>query len=605
MPGRIEDYAMIGDRETAALIARDGSIDWLCWPRFDSDACFAALLGTNEHGRWLLAPADPVIESTRRYRDDTLILETRHRTERGVVTVVDFMPPRGNGSDLIRLVICKEGEVAMHTELVLRFGYGAAVPWVTHVESDVWRAVAGPDMVMLRTRAPMHGENLKSVADFTLRKGESMAFTLVYADSTSNTFHFPEPQEALEQTEAFWTQWAAKCAPPNRWEREVRRSLTVLRALIYAPTGGIIAAPTTSLPEHLGGARNWDYRYCWLRDATLTLLALMDAGYYEEACNWRDWLLRAVAGSPDQLQIMYGIGGERRLMEWEADWLPGYESSRPVRIGNEAYKQLQLDVFGEVMDALHQARAGGLPPVEATWALQRKLLEFLERIWEQPDYGIWEVRGPPQHFTHSKIMAWVAFDRAVKDAEKYGFEAPLDRWKALRDRIHADVCEKAYDAARNTFVQAYGSEHLDASALLIPELGFLSADDPRVHGTIEAIESTLLKDGFVLRYDTEETDDGLPPGEGAFLACSFWLVNAYAMIGRRDDAVELFERLLSLTNDVGLLAEEYDTHHERQVGNFPQAFSHLSLIVTALNLAHGDKPSEQRAEKQSELRGKR
>lgn len=602
MARRIEDYAMIGDLETAALVGRDGSIDWLCWPRFDSDACFAALLGTPEHGRWLLAPQETILSTSRNYRGDTLILETHHRTARGSAKVIDFMPPRSHGSDLIRIVTCERGEVAMRTELVLRFGYGATVPWVTRVSGDTWRAIAGPDMVMLRTRAPIHGENMKSVAEFTLREGESMAFTLAYASSTKAAVHFPDPHDALSETESYWTEWTAKCCRLSRWEREIKRSLTVLRALIYAPTGGIVAAPTTSLPEQLGGSRNWDYRYCWLRDATLTLLALMDAGYYEEAAAWRDWLLRAVAGSPDQLQIMYGVAGERRLMEWEVDWLPGYESSKPVRVGNAAFGQLQLDVFGEVMDALHQARAGGLPPLEATWDLQLKLLEFLERIWERPDNGIWEVRGPPQHFTHSKIMAWVAFDRAIKDAEQYGFAAPLERWKALRERIHDEVCEKAFDPARNTFVQAYGSKQLDASLLLIPELGFLPADDPRVHGTIEAVEKTLLKDGFVLRYDTAETDDGLPPGEGAFLACSFWLVNAYAMTRRRDEAIAMFERLLSLANDVGLLAEEYDTKHERQVGNFPQGFSHLSLIVTAFNLAHTDKPSEQRAETPSELR---
>ena len=602
MAGRIEDYAMIGDLETAALVGRNGSIDWLCWPRFDSDACFASLLGTPEHGRWLLAPQEAILSTSRNYRGHTLILETHHRTARGSVKIIDFMPPRSDGSDLIRIATCEHGEVAMRTELVLRFGYGAIVPWVTRVEEDTWRAIAGPDMVMLRTRAPIHGENMKSVAEFTLREGESMAFTLAYASSTQATVHFPDPNDALSETESFWTEWAAKCCRLNRWDHQIKRSLTVLRALIYAPTGGIIAAPTTSLPEQLGGSRNWDYRYCWLRDATLTLLALMDAGYYEEAAAWRDWLLRAVAGSPDQLQIMYGVAGERRLLEWDVDWLPGYENSQPVRVGNAAFGQLQLDVFGEVMDALHQARAGGLlPPLEATWDLQLKLLEFLERIWEQPDYGIWEVRGPPQHFTHSKIMAWVAFDRAIKDAEQYGFVAPLERWKALRDQIHTEVCEKAFDPARNTFVQAYGSQQLDASLLLIPELGFLHSDDPRVRGTIEAVEKTLLKNGFVLRYDTAETDDGLPPGEGAFLACSFWLVNAYAMIGRRDDAIAMFERLLSLANDVGLLAEEYDTKHERQVGNFPQGFSHLSLIVTAFNLAHTDKPSEQRAEKPSVL----
>lgn len=602
MAGRIEDYAMIGDCETAALIGRDGSIDWLCWPRFDSDACFAALLGTNEHGRWLLAPDEPIVSSERCYRGDTLILETRYRTARGLVTVIDFMPPRNSACDLIRLVTCEQGEVAMRTELALRFGYGDTIPWVTHVSADTWRAVAGPDMVMLRTRAPIHGENLKSVAEFTLKEGETMAFTLLYANSIQTEIEFPEPQAALKQTELFWSEWSAKCPRLQRWEHEVRRSLIVLRALIYAPTGGIIAAPTTSLPEHLGGTRNWDYRYCWLRDATLTLLALMDAGYFDEACAWRDWLLRAVAGSPHQLQIMYGVAGERRLIEWEVDWLPGYEGSKPVRVGNAAYHQLQLDVFGEVMDALHQARAGGLTPVDTAWSLQRELLSFLARVWEQPDYGIWEVRGPPQHFTHSKVMAWVAFDRAIKDAECFGFEAPLADWKALREHIHAEVCERAYDPVRNTFLQAYGSRHLDASLLLIPELGFLPANDPRVHGTVEAIEKTLLRDGFVLRYDTEVTDDGLEPGEGAFLACSFWLVNAYAMIGRRNDAHEMFERLLSLANDIGLLAEEYDTRQKRLVGNFPQGFSHLSLIVTAFNLAHGEKPSEQRAEKPSGLR---
>jgi GH15 family glucan-1,4-alpha-glucosidase len=602
MPRRIEDYAMIGDCETAALIGRDGSIDWLCWPRFDSDACFAALLGNDEHGRWLLAPEGEIKSSRRRYRDDTLILETNYETATGAITVIDFMPPRGEGSDLIRLAICERGEVAMRTELVIRFGYGNTVPWVTNVAPDTWRAIAGPDMVMLRTSAPMRGENLKSVAEFTLRAGEKMAFTLVYALSTRAPFAFPDPEQALQETESFWTEWAKKCLQLNRWEPEIRRSLTVLRALIHAPTGGIIAAPTTSLPEQLGGTRNWDYRYCWLRDATLTLLALMDAGYYDEACAWRDWLLRAVAGSPHQLQIMYGVAGERRLLEWAADWLPGYDGAKPVRIGNEAHRQRQLDVFGEIMDALHQARAGGLPPLEATWALQVNLLEFLEQIWHEPDYGIWEVRGPPQQFTHSKIMAWVAFDRAIKDAEQYGFKCPLPHWKALRDQIHDDVCERAFDRARNTFVQAYGSKQLDASLLLIPELGFLPADDPRVRGTVEAIEATLLKDGFVLRYDTAETNDGLPPGEGAFLACSFWLVNAYAMIGRRDDAIAMFERLLALANDVGLLAEEYDARHERLVGNFPQGLSHLSLIVTAFNLAHTDKPAEQRAEKPSELR---
>jgi GH15 family glucan-1,4-alpha-glucosidase len=600
MPSRIEDYALIGDCETAALVGRDGSIDWLCWPRFDSDACFAALLGTDEHGRWLIAPRQSA-HATRKYRGDTLILETRFETATGSVLVLDFMPPRGNGSDLIRMVVGERGEVQMHTELVLRFGYGATVPWVTRQGEHTWRAIAGPDMVVLSTNAPVHGENLKTVADFTVKEGEIVPFTLVYAPSHSTDVAVPDPTEALKETDEFWSQWISKSCTLPRWSAPVKRSLITLRALIYRPTGGIIAAPTTSLPEQLGGTRNWDYRFCWLRDATLTLLAFMDAGYYEEACAWRDWLLRAVAGSPQQMQIMYGVAGERRLAEWEAAWLPGYEDATPVRVGNGAHSQLQLDVFGEVMDAVHQARAGSLPPSEVTWNLQCKLLEHLEQIWSEPDYGIWEVRGPPQHFTYSKMMAWVAFDRAIKDAETYGFDAPLEQWKALQAQMHEQICSHGFDPEQNTFVQAYGSKQLDASLLLIPELGFLPADDPRVHGTIRAIEARLLRDGFVLRYDTAESDDGLPAGEGAFLACSFWLVNAYAMIGRRGDAIELFERLLALRNDVGLLAEEYDTQAQRMVGNFPQGFSHLSLIVTAFNLAHGDKPSQQRAEKQSAL----
>jgi GH15 family glucan-1,4-alpha-glucosidase len=602
MPGRIEDYAMIGDCETAALVGRDGSIDWLCWPRFDSDACFASLLGDERHGRWIIAPRARDAKCTRRYREDTLILETRFETETGAVTIVDFMPPRGNGSDLMRIVVGERGEVQMHTEFVIRFGYGETVPWVTREAPDTWRAVAGPDMVLLHTNVPMHGENLKSVADFTIKAGETIPFTLVYQPSHLLDLAFPDPERALRDTETFWTEWADKGCRVEPWSAAVTRSLITLRALIYRPTGGIIAAPTTSLPEQLGGTRNWDYRFCWLRDATLTLLAFMDAGYYEEAGAWRDWLRRAIAGSPGQTQIMYGIAGERRLTEWIAPWLPGYEGAKPVRIGNGAHAQLQLDVYGEIMDALHQARAGGLHPTEPTWALQRELLEHLERVWEQPDYGIWEVRGPPQHFTHSKVMAWVAFDRAIKDAERYQLAGPLERWRALREQIHAQICERGYDPLRNCFVQTYGSNQLDASQLLIAELGFLPADDPRVHGTVHAIEKHLLRDGFVLRYDTAGLDDGLPPGEGAFLACSFWLVNAYAMIGRREDAVALFERLLSLANDVGLLAEEYDSKARRMVGNFPQGFSHLSLIVTAFNLAYGAKPSEQRAERDSALR---
>jgi GH15 family glucan-1,4-alpha-glucosidase len=595
MPARIEDYAMIGDCETAALVGRDGSIDWLCWPRFDSDACFAALLGTSEHGRWLLAPCAADAKVTRRYREDTLILETRFETAEGSVCVIDFMPPRDLSSDLVRIVVGERGQVAMRTELVIRFGYGNAVPWVTHIAEDTWRAVAGPDMVVLRTPAPMHGENLKSVADFVVKEGESVPFVLRYGPSHLPDVEFSDAHQALASTERFWREWVQKGQRIARWSEAVTRSLITLRALIYAPTGGIVAAPTTSLPEQLGGTRNWDYRFCWIRDATLTLLALMDAGYYDEAIAWREWLLRAIAGTPGQMQIMYGVAGERRLSEWEVSWLPGYEGSKPVRIGNAAHCQLQLDVYGEVMDALHQARTGGIARSETAWAIQRELLEHLESIWEQPDCGLWEVRGPPQHFTHSKIMAWVAFDRGIKDAEAFGLKCELDRWRKIRAKIHAEVCERGYDTQRNCFVQAYGSQQLDASLLQIPELGFLPADDPRVLGTIREIERRLVSDGFVLRYDTEGTDDGLPPGEGAFIACSFWLANAYAMTGRHDEAVKLFERLLALSNDVGLLAEEYDPAAKRLLGNFPQGFSHLSVIVTAFNLAHTAKPAEQRS----------
>jgi GH15 family glucan-1,4-alpha-glucosidase len=597
MPSRIEDYALIGDLQTAALVGRDGSIDWLCWPRFDSDACFAALLGDAQHGRWLIAPQDAKAQATRRYRDDTLILETRFDTPSGAAVVVDFMPPRGRAADLIRLVIGERGAVRMHTELVVRFGYGATVPWVTHVGEHVWQAVAGPDMAILRTRAPMHGENLKSVADFTIHAQETLSFVLTYVPSHLEAPPAVDVRQALNETERFWREWVTKGKRTQRWSQAVTRSLITLRALTHAPTGGIVAAPTTSLPEHLGGTRNWDYRFCWLRDATFTLLAFMNAGYFDEADAWRRWLLRAIAGSPEQLQIMYGIAGERRLTEWEVPWLPGYEGSAPVRVGNEAYGQLQLDVFGEVMDAIHQARLGGLATSEAGWALECALLAQLSKIWREPDYGIWEVRGPPRHFAYSKIMSWVAFDRAIKDAERYSLPGPLEEWRALRKQIHEEVCERGFDRSRNTFVQSYGSSHLDASLLLIPELGFLPPHDPRVLGTIAAVEASLMHDGFVYRYDTDTSDDGLPPGEGTFIACSFWLADAYAMTGRVAEAHALFERLLALSNDVGLLAEEYDPVARRMVGNFPQAFSHLSLIGTAFNLAHGSKPAEQRSER--------
>ena len=604
MPSLIEDYALIGDCETAALVARDGSIDWLCWPRFDSGACFAALLGGPEHGRWQVAPIEPVLGVARRYRGDSTILETTFTTAEGEVTVVDFMPLRGQASDLVRLVVGRRGRVAMRSELVVRFDYGSVVPWVTRLDDGTLRAIAGPDMVVLRTDVPVHGEGLTTVGTFTVAEGETRSFSLTYAPS-----HGPPPphldaQASLAATERWWNEWASRCTYQGEWRDAVVRSLVTLKALTFRPTGGIVAAPTTSLPEEIGGPRNWDYRYCWLRDATLTLLALMDAGYVDEAFAWRDWLLRAVAGSPSQLHIMYGIGGERNLREWEVPWLPGYENSRPVRIGNAAHDQLQLDVFGEVLDALHHARlhlaaAGGRDGDADGWHLQRALVCHLETIWREPDEGIWEVRGGRQHFTHSKVMAWVAFDRAVKTAERFGLAGPLDRWRLVRDEIHAEVCARGFDPALGSFVQAYGSKQLDASLLMLPLVGFLPPDDPRVRGTVEAIERGLMSDGLVLRYDSSATDDGLPPGEGTFLACSFWLADNLALLGRHDDARRLFDRLLSLRNDVGLLAEEYDTRRGRQVGNFPQALSHLALVGTALNLAPpraaAEHPAEQRA----------
>ena len=599
MASRIEDYALIGDCETAALVSREGSIDWLCWPRFDSGACFAALLGGPEHGRWKVAPCDPAPRITRRYRPGTMILETEYETAEGAVTLVDFMPLRGTASDLVRTVVGRRGRVAMETELVFRFDYGSIVPWVSRLDDGAVRAIAGPDMIVLRTKVPLHGVGLTTRGEFTVAAGESVSFVMTYAPSHCPPPASVEPAPALADTERFWRAWSAQCRYEGEWSEAVGRSLLTLKALTYRPTGGIVAAPTTSLPEQIGGTRNWDYRYCWLRDATLTLLTLMDAGYYDEAAAWRNWLTRVAAGSPAQVQIMYGLAGERHLREWEVAWLPGYEGSRPVRIGNAAHGQLQLDVFGEVMDALHQAREGGLDEGEETWRLQRALVAQLEAIWEQPDEGIWEVRGDRRHFTHSKVMAWVAVDRAVRSAERFGLEGPLDRWRALRARIHAEVCERAFDATQGAFMQSYGARNLDASALMIPLVGFLPPDDARVRGTVAAIEKRLMVDGLVLRYDSGVTEDGLPPGEGAFLACSFWLADNYLLLGRRDDARALFERLLALRNDVGLLAEEYDPRLRRQVGNFPQAFSHVALVDTALNLSHrataAPRPAAQRA----------
>jgi GH15 family glucan-1,4-alpha-glucosidase len=595
MSALIEDYAIIGDCETAALIDKQGSIDWLCWPRFDSDACFAALLGDNSHGRWMLRPLDEHARTSRSYRDDTLILETHYETDAGAVVVIDFMPPRGTNSDVVRLVMGKRGTMRMRTELVVRFGYGALVPWFTRIGEGEWKAVAGPDMVILRTPVKLRGENLHSVSEFDVHEGEAIPFVLTYAESHKHPPRRIDEQRALHETESFWKTWVSQCEYNGPQREAVVRSLITLRALIYAPTGGIVAAATTSLPEQIGGPRNWDYRFCWLRDATLTLLAFMNAGYSKEAGAWRDWLVRAVAGSPRQMQIMYGVAGERRLTEWEVTWLPGYEHSKPVRIGNLAHAQLQLDVFGEVMDALHQSRQAGLKCDDSAWAVQCELLEHLTEVWREPDYGMWEVRSAARHFTYSKVMCWVAFDRAIQSAERFHLQGPLDHWRELRAQIHQDICSNGFDAKRNTFTQSYGSSALDASLLLIPSVGFLPPEDARVRGTIAAIERDLLRDGFVLRYNTEDTDDGLPGSEGAFIACSFWLADAYAMTGQLEKARQLFERLLTIRNDLGLLAEEYHPRNKRLLGNFPQAFSHVALLGTAYNLARAAKPAEQRS----------
>ena len=596
MPSRIEDYAMIGDLGTAALVGRDGSIDWLCWPRFDSDACFAALLGKPENGRWLIAPKDPAAKITRRYRRNTLILETRFETATGAATLIDFMPLREGNSHLMRHLICERGHVDLHGELILRFGYGAIVPWVTRIGDRTMRAVAGPDMVVLHSSVPFHGEDLKTVGDFTIAAGETMSFSLSYALSHKDLPGAVDVEERLRATETFWLDWAGRNKIAGPWDEAVVRSLITLKGLTFAPSGGMVAAATTSLPERIGGPRNWDYRFCWLRDATLTLLALMNGGYYEEAQTWREWLLRAVAGSPNQMQIMYGIRGERRLTEWEVPWLDGYENSQPVRIGNAAHNQLQLDIFGEIMDASHQARKGGLGVMEAGWDVQREFLAHLEKIWREPDEGIWEVRSGREHFTYSKAMAWLAFERGIQSATEFNLPGDLACWRAIRAEIHDDVCRNGFDAKRGSFVRAYGSQELDASLLLLPAIGFLPPQDPRIRGTVAAVERELIVDGLVLRYNSATAADGLPPGEGVFLACSFWLADAYLLLGRHAEAVALFERLLALRNDVGLLSEQYEPRSRRLVGNFPQAFSHLALVNTASNLANIRKPAEQRTE---------
>lgn len=593
---RIEDYGVIGDTQTAALVGRDGSIDWLCLPRFDSGACFAALLGTGDHGCWRVAPAGATTATTRRYRGDTLVLESTFETPDGCVRVVDFMPPRGRNPDVVRLVEGVRGRVGMQMDLAIRFDYGRSVPWVRRLDGRL-TAVAGPDALVLDTPVETHGEGLHTVASFEVAAGDVVPLVLTWYPSHEEPPEPIEPLTALTDTIGWWEEWSAACTYSGEWRDAVVRSLVTLKALTYEPTGGIVAAVTTSLPELIGGTRNWDYRYCWLRDATFTLYALMSAGFRQEAAAWRDWLLRAVAGSPADLQIMYGCRGERRLPEQTLPWLPGYESSAPVRIGNAAAEQFQLDVYGEVMDSLHQARRAGIATSPSAWAFERALMECLESRWREPDEGIWEVRGPRRHFTHSKMMAWVAADRAVKAVEVFGEDGPADRWRALRAEIHAEVCERGWDAERGAFTQSYGRPELDAALLMMPLVGFLPAGDPRVRGTVTAVERELCEHGFVHRYSHDGGEvDGLPPGEGAFLACTFWLADNYALVGRTDEARATFERLLVLRNDLGLLAEEYDVAAGRQVGNFPQAFSHVPLVNTAHNLAIGGGPGQRRSE---------
>ena len=595
---RIEDYALIGDLETGALVSREGSIDWLCWPTFASPACFAALLGTADHGYWCLRPVDEVLSIERRYRPGTMILETTFRTDAGDVLLTDFMPPRGKYSDVVREVRCLRGEVRMRLDLVLRFDYGLTIPWVTMHQRDL-RAVAGPNMVVLRTAAhdgiappELHGEGLTTVSEFIVKEGSAVSFVLTYAESTADT---PEPvpvDDALRDTEVFWSEWIGRAQYTGDYKDAVQRSLLTLKALTYQPTGGIVAAVTAGLPECLGGERNWDYRYCWLRDTAFTLLVLIRAGYTEEAVRWRLWLLRAIAGAPDQVQTLYGIGGERRLLEWEVAWLPGYEHSRPVRIGNAAAEQFQLDVFGEVVAALtRMPEATDDLRVPAT-DLQAALVDHLCHIWPEPDEGIWEVRGGRQHFVHSKAMAWLALDRAVQHNERFDGKGDVERWRINRDMIHAEICEKGFDAELTSFTQSYGSKALDASCLRMALIGFLPLDDPRILGTIDAIQNRLTHDGLVLRYQTEETADGLPAGEGTFLACSFWLVSCLWLTGRQEEARRLFEQLVALRNDVGLLSEEYDPRSRRMLGNFPQALTHIALLQAAFTISGQWRPQE-------------
>ena len=594
---RIEDYAIVGDTQTLALVSSSGSVDWLCFPRFDSGACFAALLGSPENGRWLIAPKGTPTRVTRRYRKDTLILETDFETAGGAVRLVDFMPVRGGAPDLVRIVEGLSGSVAMHFELVIRCDYGSIVPWVRRVGRRLL-AVAGPDALLLDTPVPHEGQDLKTVGEFVVHAGERVPFTLLWSPSHEPLPESPDAEQVEEETAHFWREWVARCADRGEYRDEIVRSLVTLKALTYAPSGGIVAAGTTSLPEVLGGERNWDYRYCWLRDSTFTLYALLEGGYVDEARAFRDWLLRAVAGDPSKLQIMYGLLGERRLDEIELDWLPGYEGSRPVRVGNGAANQLQLDVYGEVMDTLYQALRAGMPSSEPTWSVQRHFIDWLESNWSEPDEGLWETRGGRQLFTHSKVMTWVAVDRAIKSAERFGLSGPVDRWRALRAEIHRDVCTRGFNAELGSFTQYYGGRSLDAALLLIPATGFLPARDERVLGTIRAVERELVHDGFVHRYVTSHgpNADGLRGREGAFLACSFWLVDAYYLSGQLEQAHALFRKLMAVANDVGLLSEEYDVERARLIGNFPQAFSHVALVSSARNLTSpAERPAEERS----------
>jgi GH15 family glucan-1,4-alpha-glucosidase len=593
---RIEDYAIIGDTHTAALVGLDGSIDWLCLPRLDSSSCFAKLLGDDENGYWRIAPKGDGFKARRKYRDATLILETTFESAEGAVTIIDFMPWRRNSqhADVIRMVRGDRGTVTMEMRLALRFAYGRSVPWVRRFPHGI-TGIAGPDSVEIHTEVPMHGEGFHTVSQFEVNAGDCIPFRLHWHLSHEPSGHDLDPDNALSETTERWKAWSAHYTGDGLYRDQVLRSLITLKALTFSPTGGIAAAATTSLPEQIGGPRNWDYRFCWLRDATFTLYSMLVSGFYEEAKAWREWLLRAVAGNPQDVQVLYGLSGERLQPEFEVPWLSGYENSAPVRIGNAAHSQLQLDVFGEVMDALHTASRLGVTPTKEEWAVQRALLGFLEEHWQEPDEGLWEVRGGRQHFTHSRVMAWVAFDRAVKAVERFGMEGPVERWRKLRSQVHAEVCEKGFSQKRNAFVQAYGSEELDASLLMVPLVGFLPAEDPRVRGTLEAVGTHLMDDGLVRRYDTTSGADGLPPGEGAFLACSFWFADNLHLVGREQEAKELFEDLLTRSNDVGLFSEEWDRGLKRQVGNFPQAFTHVAMINSAHNIGGIEEPARDRA----------